>query len=60
MVGCLQNIIGVNFEYKLFHYLAQKKAVSRILLMEHKYSPPPLFLILFIFCFYAYFRLGKG
>ncbi len=31
-------------------------AESHVLLMEYKYLPPLLFL--FMFCFYAYFRLG--
>ncbi len=31
----------------------QNKAKSRILLIDHKYSPP-----YFRFCFYGYFRLG--
>ena len=40
-------------------YILENSAESCILLMEHK-TPPPYFWFLFIFCFYAYFRLGKG
>ncbi len=45
-----------NFAHK--QYLKKKMAESRILLIEHKYPPPPYFSFFSSSCFYAYFRLG--
>jgi len=43
------------FIFELISY--ENSAKSRILIMEHYLMAP---LLIFDFCFYAYFRLGKG
>ena len=57
LAGNAYSDVAVKKIYKFKHERANL-AESRILLMEHKSPPPPLFFICVFSWFYAYFRLG--